>query len=230
MSKRSVEKLLIIHADQRERGSGVIEALRRFPDTRVEVTQLLVGDYVLSGDVAIERKTSSDFVLSILDKRLFSQIKRLQDAFSQPLLIVEGPSLFDRPALHPNALRGALSYIQVLQRIPILHTRDAEDTAEYLHIVARHVQHGLGYEISLHRKPKASNPQAQQRYVLESVPGVGPKLAVALLDHLGSLERVFLAEQDALCQVSGVGTVTARNIRSLMSLAYEPPPDKQRTE
>ena len=227
MSKRRVEKLLIIHADQRERGSGVIEALRRFPDTRVEVTQLLVGDYVLSQDVAIERKTSSDFVLSILDKRLFSQIKRLQDAFSQPLLIVEGPSLFDRPALHPNALRGALSYVQVLQRIPILRTQDAEDTAEYLHIVARHVQHGLGYTISLHRKPKASNPRAQQRYVLEALPGVGPKLAVALLDHFGSLEQVLLAEEAALRQVPGVGQGTARKIRWLMSRDYGSEPDEK---
>lgn len=227
MPTQHADHELVILVDQRERGSGVVEALGRYPDARVEIAQLDAGDYVLSGDVAIERKTTADFVLSILDKRLFSQIKRLQDAFSQPLLIVEGPSLFDRPALHPNALRGALSYVQVLQRIPILFTRDAEDTAEYLHIVARHVQHGLGYEISLHRKPKAADPQAQQRYVLESLPGVGPKLAVALLEHLGSIEQVLLAEQEALCQVPGVGQITARNIRSLVARTYEAMPEEE---
>lgn len=42
----------------------------------IELKTLEVGDYVLSDRVVVERKTAEDFVNSIIDKRLFSQLKK----------------------------------------------------------------------------------------------------------------------------------------------------------
>ena len=220
---------LLIGVDHRERPSGVIEALRQFEDVQLEVAQLAVGDYMLGPEVLVERKTVADLVASIMDRRLFEQIQRLQEACQCPLFVLEGAEGDeDEIRIHPNAWRGALSYIQVLQRIPLLRTRDARDTAAFLHTAARHVQRGLGYQISLHRKPKASDPAAPQRYVLSALPGVGPALAEALLTHLGSLEAVFRADVQALRQVPGVGQVTAARIRGLLEGRYRPDhPDQE---
>ena len=51
----------------------LVEKLRQ-RGSRVEVKQLDFGDFVVSGDVVIERKTLDDFVKSIYDGRLFSQL------------------------------------------------------------------------------------------------------------------------------------------------------------
>jgi Fanconi anemia group M protein len=211
---------VLIHADQRERRSGVLEALDALEGVECQVCQLDVGDYLLGLQTVVERKSTSDFVASIIDRRLFNQIERMKATFGEPLLIIEGPDPLDDPGLHPNALRGALSYVQVLQRIPIIRTRDAEDTAAFLHTMGRHVQHGLGYEISLHRKPKASDPAAQQEYVAAAIPGIGPKLARALLARFGTLEALFCATKDDLVSVSGVGEVTAERFRALLTRRY----------
>lgn len=211
---------MLIYADHREKESGVVDALAACEDVVLEIRQLPVADYILSEKVAVERKTAADLAQSILDRRLFGQVERLLKAFAQPVLIVEGKELYGRPGVHPNAIRGAFSFLAVLKGIPVLHARDAEDTAAYLRIMARHAQQGLGYEISLRPKRKAATQAEQQRYVLEALPGIGPALAKALLRHFGSLEKVFSAEEEALRVVPGIGKATARKIREIASRVY----------
>jgi len=214
---------LLIYADHRERGAGVIAGLEAYADVRIEIRQLSVADYVLSEKVAVERKTVGDLVQSILDKRLFAQAERLLAGYGQPLLIVEGRELYGRAGVHPNAIRGALSYVAVIKGIPVLRTVDAEDTAAYLHVMARHAQQGLGYELSLFAKRKATNISQQQRYVLEALPGIGPALARALLRHFGSLAEIFAADERALQGVPGIGKATARKIREIAGRRYREP-------
>src|SRR3989338_3795760 len=90
----------------------------------VEEKQLAVGDYLLSKRVAVERKTSSDFLSSLTDGRLFKQIEELKSNFRSPLLIIEGNGLFNSDRkIHPNAIRGALASIALDYGLPILFTQ-----------------------------------------------------------------------------------------------------------
>lgn len=212
---------LLIYVDHRERGNDVVKKLATYRDVLVEVRHLAVADYILGEQTAVERKTAADLAQSILDRRLFDQVEQLVAAFEQPLLIVEGQELYVRPGIHPNAIRGALSYVVALKRVPILRTVDAEDTAAYLRVIARHAQQGLGYEISLHHKRKALGRAQQQRYVLESLPGIGPSLARALLNHFGSLAQVLAADKEALGKVPGVGETIASKIIEIATGSYE---------
>ena len=75
--------------DERERGSRVPEELKKF-DVFVKFDTLIVGDYLISSDVVVERKTASDFINSIIDGRLFDQAGRLKDSYERPIIIVEG--------------------------------------------------------------------------------------------------------------------------------------------
>ena len=84
--------------DVRERHIGRLLADK----AKVEFKVLEVGDYIISDRVAVERKTAEDFVNSIVDKRLFMQLKDLRK-YQKPILIVEGRE-FSR--LHENAIKG----------------------------------------------------------------------------------------------------------------------------
>jgi len=51
---------------------------------------------------------------------------------------------------------------------------------------------------------------------LEGIPGIGPKRRNALLQHLGSVDRVLAADIDALAKVPGVGPKTAITLHRLL--------------
>ena len=78
-----------IIVDNRERKSGISEELSDL-DVNFEFSQLELGDFILSDDCVVERKTISDFLSSLVDGRLFSQAKNLKDHFDKVLYILEG--------------------------------------------------------------------------------------------------------------------------------------------
>ncbi|MCP8310344.1 MAG: hypothetical protein L6N94_02460 [Candidatus Methylarchaceae archaeon HK01M] len=56
----------------------------------VERRTIPPGDYVLSSECALERKTFGDFLNSIYSGRLFEQVDSLREAYLKPLRILEG--------------------------------------------------------------------------------------------------------------------------------------------
>ena len=64
--------LPVVYADSREGNSKVIRHLTEM-EMDVKIRSMAVGDYQVSDEVVIERKTAKDFVDSIIDKRLFKQ-------------------------------------------------------------------------------------------------------------------------------------------------------------
>ena len=79
LAKFSEEKV-IIFADYREKGSGVIKELAE-SNVTLNLERLEYADYVLSSRCGVEIKTVEDFVDSIIDGRLLQQIKNLKNNF-----------------------------------------------------------------------------------------------------------------------------------------------------
>jgi Fanconi anemia group M protein len=70
--------------------------------------------------------------------------------------------------------------------------------------LASHFMDGLYTPVSLHKaKPKAVFEQ--QRYVLESLPGVSCKVAETLLEHFGSVRAVMRATKAEFLAIKGLG-------------------------
>lgn len=211
---------VVVYVDHREMGSGVVKELSRL-GVRVVSEQLVVADYLLSDRVGVERKTFDDFLGSIVDKRLFSQVVRLVDAYEAPLLVLEGEgSLFDRRGLHPNAVRGALASLAVDYRIPVLVSRSPRETAELLVAIARREQKEEKREVGIRGKPRLMSISEQQRFIVESLPGVGPLLAKSLLKKFGTVEKVMTAEEKELMEAEKIGEKTARMIRKVLTTKY----------
>ena len=101
-----------IIADVREIGSLVTTILKKKCEVREQ--QLTVADYLLSERVAVERKTTQDFISSVVDGRLFRQLPALKETYAAPVLLVEGDDLFHiKRDVHPNAIRGALASVAI---------------------------------------------------------------------------------------------------------------------
>ena len=58
--------------DDRERKSGIPELIKKI-GINVEIKTLQVGDYIVSPETVVERKSIQDFMSSIFDGRLFDQ-------------------------------------------------------------------------------------------------------------------------------------------------------------
>jgi len=221
MPDQDKKKTITIHVDHREAASGIPEQLSQVKNVELVIEQLPLGDYVLSPQLAVERKSAADLAASILDRRLFSQCEQLTETFERVIYLIEGASLYKASNLHPNALRGAISYLTVLAGVTILRSETVEDSALLLATMARHEQHGLGYRISLHPSRKSASSSQRMRYMIEELPRIGPELAEALLHHFGSIKALVGADKDALCQVPGIGPKRAQSIHEILHAPYE---------
>lgn len=199
----------------REQRSGLTQHLERSNIVAVQYAELKVGDFLLSDKVVVERKEATDFVVSIMDRRLFGQVALMKATFSRPVILVEGDVFNTRSGIDHDSLRGALSWISVIEGVNIVYSRDVSDSASFIEIMTRHAQEGLTYEIPLRGgKPKALSILSQ--FAVEGLPGCGPGTAKKLLAHFGTVERIFSASADQLCEVKGVGRKTADQIRELL--------------
>ena len=207
-----------IYVDPRERGMAKLLEARGM---EVTLRNLDVGDYVVSDRVAIERKTASDFVASIIDpeRNLFRQIGDLSRSYDRPVLILEGRDLYTRQ-VNPSSIRGALAAVAVDYGVPIIPTEDQDETASVIALLATREQKE-GHEPKLHGHKTARTLKEQQEYLISAIPNVGPRVARNLLRHFGSIERIMTARQEELQDVEMVGPKIAERIRELVGGEYK---------
>ena len=208
----------VVFADSREGNSKVIRHLSEM-EIDVQIRSMAVGDYQVSDEVVIERKTAKDFVDSIIDKRLFKQARELSEEFKRPLLILEGDDIYNG-MIHPNAVRGTIAAIAIDFGISIIPTRNSEDTAAMIKRIAVREQSGERVNIQIRTDKKPTSLWEQQLFIIESLPNIGPVNAKNLLKHFGSVEKVISASEEELQEVEGIGKKTAKNIRKVVESKY----------
>lgn len=206
-----------IVCDDRERPSGVVDALHEGGDVQVTVRRLKVGDYLIDGRILVERKTFADFALSIVDGRLFRQATGLLNATpGRVLIVLEGTGdLSEQAHIRREALQGAWVTLSVILGIPLLRSRDAADTAQLLRYAAKQVcREARGALPRAGYRPKRL--RTRQLFVLQGLPGVGPERAASLLDAFGSVAGVFAADEATLASVPEIGPGTAASIHRIV--------------
>ncbi|MBS3109526.1 DEAD/DEAH box helicase [Candidatus Woesearchaeota archaeon] len=218
---KPADEQVIVHADVREKGSGVIKGLIDL-NAKIELKSLEVCDYVVSKRCAIEFKTTYDFVDSIVDGRLLSQLKNMKQSYERPVVIVEGiEDIFSLRKVHPNAIRGMLATIAVSYGIPIMQTKTAKDSAALIYIIAKREQEEGERGFMPHGEKKPLSIKELQEYIVSSFPGVGGTLSKPLLKRFGSVKNIVNASEDDLQQVDLIGGKKAKAIREALDSEYE---------
>lgn len=213
---------LRIVIDHRETKSGIAKVLDRL-GMELSFAALEIGDYVVSDRLAIERKRTDDFASSLIDgkRNLFAQLSDLSRVYEKPVLIIEGEDLFTCRQLNPNAIYGSIISIAVDFGVSILYSRDEEETAAILKMLAKREQTENKREINPHGKKSASNLAEQQEYLISSISNIGPKAARNLLLHFGSVEAVMKANTEELKKVKLIGPKIAARIREILESPYK---------
>jgi len=208
-----------ITVDDRETSSRVAGRLHEL-GASITLERLEFGDYAVGDRILVERKTVQDFMNTLVERDLFGQIRAMADAVPRPILIIEGEDdLYSVRNIHPNAIRGTLAAITVDMGVALIRTRDADDTAETLYVLAQREGSERG-ERKVHPKKSYRSVREEQEYALAAFPNVGLKSARLLLEHFGSLKAIVDAEPEELAAVHGIGEKTARAIWDLARRSY----------
>jgi len=213
-SEKERRKCIEIFVDEKESRGALADILTELGAV-VRIKTLPVGDFIISERVVVERKTRSDFESSIIDGRLFKQAENMIDNFEKGIVIVEGESFEER--VNRNALLGAISALILDYGIQVFFTRDLEGTAEMVFALAKREQLGKEAVVRLKGSKKVHTMAQQQRMIVECLPGVGPKLAIALLRKFKTIENIAKASEQELREVEKIGKKKAKFIKRALS-------------
>jgi DNA excision repair protein ERCC-4 len=207
-------KNLRIVVDEREKKSGIPDLLKG-TGINLEIKTLPVGDYIVAPETVVERKTVSDLISSIFDGRLFDQCHRLKEHYQFPILIIEGDiDEIEELTENPLVFYGAISSIAIDFKIPVIPTPNATHTSKLLISMCSRKDASKGPFIKKIRK--SNDLQKQQLSMLCSLPGVGEKTAIRMLEKFGTPLRVLSSSIIELSKVSGLGEARAKNIKKVL--------------
>jgi len=204
--------------DRREATAHTAKALAAL-GVKVEYRTLRVGDYVVSDEVVIERKTYADLAASIVDRRLFMQAQALRECYQRPIILLE-TGVCTETGVSREAIRGAVASMVLDFGIPVIAAEGPEDAAGFIVAIARRERRQPETQISLKDRRRPRTPDEEKEYVVASLPMVEVSTARRLLAEFGTVQAVFSAGEDELQRVEKIGPKKAKRIREVASTPY----------
>jgi Fanconi anemia group M protein len=233
---------LSILAETLSAGSPVAQQLIE-RGVQVQPANLTAGTFLVTGTCAILYLSISEFSHWITDKSIFRRITDFKRAVKEPILLIEGVENGGARTVSPSALRGALAFVAVHNRVPVLFAADPKEAADLIYAMVNQVQNGMGLTLDASSAaPTQSDDAAASEDVqpaengngngnghrdgelvnlpekiVRMIPEIGPNTAKALLKRFGSLRGVFAANVQDLTKIDGIGPKKAKKIASFFS-------------
>jgi Fanconi anemia group M protein len=138
----------------------------------------------------------------MINRRLLRQLEELQQ-YKEKVIIIEGveeQELYsEEGGMNPNAIRGFILSILLKHKIPIIFTKDSEDTAKFISVIAKKQDR----EMSFKPTKRVSSKKEQMEFILEGFPGIGPTTAKKLLKEFKTIKEVMNAPEEELQRIIG---------------------------
>ena len=136
------------------------------------------------------------------------------------MLILEGENLLTKRNINHNAIFGSLASITVDYGIPVLNTKDSQETADLLNIIAKREQREEKKEIAVRGEKTLMSIKERQQFIIEGLPNVSAVIAKRLLTHFGSIKDIANATEEELMKIRGIGKNIASDIIKLLNTNY----------
>jgi ERCC4-type nuclease len=220
--KKSAEEPTII-VDSREASSAkkvVTGLVERGVNVKTDVLEK--GDYVLSDQCAVERKTVNDFVYTLTRRYLFEQLFRLRDVYPKSLIVLEGylPIIYKYRGIQPQAVWGAMFNL-AKNGIAIVNTASQKETSDFLYTAARQEQIVEKRSPVVHPFKKCDTLSDAQVYFVASLPSIGREKATAILGSYQTPLNALINVDDWEKTVHGLGSVITGRVKEVLSTPYE---------
>jgi Fanconi anemia group M protein len=207
-----------ISIDDRETSSKVVEVLSGM-GAAIRIERLAQGDYAIGDRILVERKSVQDFVDILINRNLLGQVKAMAEKALRPVLIIEGGDLYTLRDIHPNAIKGVLAALTVDMGVSLLFTKNEQDTAQMLFVMAKREDSEHG-DRKVHPYKSYRSMKEEQEYIISSFPEIGTRNARLLLSHFGSVQAIANADIGELLSIKGIGEKTAHRVFELCRRPY----------
>ncbi|MEM5801215.1 MAG: ERCC4 domain-containing protein [Candidatus Aenigmatarchaeota archaeon] len=207
------EKIFVL-ADDRERKSNVSFYLKEF-GVLVNFKRLEIGDFIISENTCIERKSSDDFVSSIIDGRIFKQAEEMKKCYERPLIIIEGNNTNGR--ITENAYKGAIASLIMNFGLNVLTVENEKETARMIYFLAKKEQEDFSKHIVIKGKKKPKDVKEMQQFFLSSLPGVSNIISQRMLEKFGSVKNLVNASEKELESIKGLKKKNAKMIYQIFN-------------
>jgi len=220
--KNDVEEPTII-VDSREASSaakivkGLVER-----GVNVKTEALERGDYILSDQCAVERKTVHDFVYTLTRRYLFEQLFRLKEAYPKSLVLLEGylPIIYKFSHIQPVAVWGAMFNL-AKNGIAMVNTTSYKETVDFLYVAAKQEQIVEKRTPTVHAFKKVDTLADAQVYFVASLPNIGREKAVAVLKSYQTPLNALINVDDWAKTVRGLGPVISNKVKEVVSTPFK---------
>lgn len=180
-----------------------------------ETTMLEIGDILVDDTIVYEHKTISDFIASVFDGRLFTQIDAMKNNYPHSFVLVSGTmtELLETAEMI-NRYSSILAAITscFARNCPIIFCDTLVNLTEIVKVLSEKLSDGKTRSRPI-EKTKLSDKRLQ---LICSFKGVNETRGVALLDHFGTVSNVLNASSSDLQEVHNIGEVTADNMRDVL--------------
>ncbi len=189
---------------------------------QVKTQMLEKGDYILSDQCAVERKTVNDFVYTLTRRYLFEQLFRLKDVYPKSLIVLEGylPIIYKYSSIQPQAIWGAMFNL-AKNGIAIVNTGSQKETIDFLYTAARQEQVVEKRSAVVHAFKKCDTLSDAQVYFIASLPSIGREKATAILDSYQTPMNALINVDDWEKAVHGLGPVITNRVKDVINTPYK---------
>jgi len=218
--KDEAEPTIIIDSREASSAAKIVKGLVE-RGVHIKTDTLEKGDYILSDECAVERKTVHDFVYTLTRRYLFEQLFRLKDVYPKSLILLEGylPIIYKFSHIQPAAIWGAMFNL-AKNGIAIVNTASQKETVDFLYVAARQEQIGEKRTPTVHAFKKCESLADSQLYFVASLPNIGREKANALLKSYQTPMNAMINVDDWSKTVDGLGPVITNKVKEVLTTPF----------
>ena len=219
--KNGEEPTIIVDSREASSAAKIVKGLVE-RGVNVKTETLDKGDYILSDQCAVERKTVHDFVYTLTRRYLFEQLFRLKEAYPKSLIVLEGylPVIYKFSHIQPVAVWGAMFNL-AKNGIALVNTTSYKETVDFLHVAARQEQIVEKRAPTVHAFKKMDTLADAQVYFVASLPNIGREKALAVLKSYQTPLNAVINVDDWAKTVHGLGPVISNKVREVLSTPFK---------
>ncbi|XP_012502999.1 PREDICTED: DNA repair endonuclease XPF [Propithecus coquereli] len=200
----------------------------------IEPVTLEVGDYILTPDMCVERKSISDLIGSLNNGRLYNQCISMSRYYKRPVLLIEFDpskpfSLTPRGALFQeissNDISSKLTLLTLhFPRLRILWCPSPHATAELFEELKQNKPQpdaatALAITADSETLPESDKYNPGPQDFLLKMPGVNAKNCRSLMNHVKNIAELATLSQDKLTSILG-NAANAKQLYDFIHTSY----------